>query len=420
MTAFTRALLLAALFASALPLHARSFRELQGDEQFDHGHYKLARALYREALRELPRIDRLWAKYDLAYARELAAEKPTSMTFTQLVPPTHARTADRRLKRTREVHLAHADGPSFGHKTLGLTAPIGAPIAPTGTTPTRIAALEPALDRDVPAETRNVPGPLPRVPGDAAETPATDDAADRAEIEATARAQDRTRQLNAVAEAARQSQAAQAAEILRLASPPEDERIPGGQPASESRIPGGQPQDETRVPGGAPRSQLAAATQSALAQGLQPETPQTGTNQPPATAAAPGVPDGTIALAPNEIVPVTPAVAGEALVASVAPNGQPLVVRGTGWDVWDLRFGIDLAGRPHVVGKLRNLSGLDMNNPTVYVALIDPAGVQVAFKPVKLVDPAAVLFPNASGEFDAEFPNQNGIIAGYRLYAMTP
>ena len=90
-----------------------------------------------------------------------------------------------------------------------------------------------------------------------------------------------------------------------------------------------------------------------------------------------------------------------------------MVIRGPGYEMWDLRYGVDLAGRPHVLAKLRNLASRDLVNPTVYVGLLDPAGVQVAFKPVKLVDPAAVLFPGASGEFDAEFPALSNV-AGYR------
>ena len=518
MTAVIRAVLVLALFWAAQPAHARSFRELQADEQFAHGNYKLARALYREALRGDPKIDRLWAKYDLAYVREMAAESTAQsaasvaltnaalsganvvagaavatgeppVVYSQLVPPTHARTADRTLRRSHASdeprHLAHADGPAVmtpGHKAalalnrgLGLSAPMGAPVEPvnTGTTPQRTAALEPAFDRTLPPESdTSGPGPRPRIPGEpAGEVPATDaavaqaEAAGRARAEAQAQssaeaaeaarkaqsraAEDRVTQAQAEAvrataaartiqaqaqanesaiqnraasdEATRAAQAAQAAEILRSTGIGTDElRVPGGQPANENRIPGGQPATETRIPGGqrtaAPRSQLTDATQAAVAQGLVPETPQAAAPAAP----TPAVTDGTIALAPNEIVPVTPVQAGEALTASVGAHGEPLVVRGTGWDVWELRFGVDLAGRPHVVGKLRNLSGSDIVNPTVYIGLVDPAGVQIAFKPVKLVDPAGVLFPGASGEFDAEFPALNSLVAGYRLYALAP
>lgn len=458
MTSGRGALALLAFALVTLSAEARPVRELEGDQQFAQGNYKLARALYREALRTKPRVDRIWAKYDLAYLREMATESTvqtaTTMAMTSMalgaavaapLPPQRlAQAAPRRAARSRARRLSGHKPAMSVFDALRGQVPVDTPLQPIGpiavATPRRDRDLEPEFDRTPEAEARTGgPAPMPRIPGDQGEAPATDDAVNEAAAEARARAQ-------AAEQARAQYQAAQAAEILRRTpgQQTDETRVPGGQRFDGPRVPGGQsgdvlPGDDvpggqspgeripggqapaSRVPGGQQRSQLTEATEAARAQGLVTESTQVAT---PAIAGPPlpssGQPDGTTVLAPNEVVPVPIVQAGDALAPSTGMRGEPLVVRGTGWDVWDLRYGVDLAGRPHVVGKLRNLADRDLQNPTVYVGLIDPSGVQVAFKPVKLVDPAGVLFPGASGEFEAEFPAVNNVIAGYRLHALQP
>lgn len=82
MTRARGAMVLLALALLALPAAARPAREVQGNEQFAHGNYKLARAFYREALRDEPRSDRLWAKYHLTYLREMASESTVQAAAT--------------------------------------------------------------------------------------------------------------------------------------------------------------------------------------------------------------------------------------------------------------------------------------------------------------------------------------------------
>ncbi len=342
--------LLALFISAAAAQAARPVRELQGDEQFGQGNYKLARALYREALRADPRSDRIWAKYDLTYLREMSAEAGVQ-TATAAVTVAANATASAMMTRAAvepmlgpAVTQELAQAPAARRPLMSVfdavrgSAPLGAPVAPIGpmamATPRRDQPLEPELDRELPPEPETmVPPPLPRVPGQV---------------------------------------------------------VPHGNPTTPSGV----------------------AEAAARAQGLQSQNPV------PGTPSANSAPSATTQLAPSEVISVASVQPGDALAPSVGARGEPLVVRGVGWDIWDLRYGVDLAGRPHVVGKLRNLAGTDLVNPSIYVGLVDAAGVQVAFKPVKLVDAAGVLFPGASGEFDAEFPTTTSPVAGYRLFVL--
>jgi len=358
-----------ALLVLVLPAcAARPVRESQADQQFALGNYKLARALYREAIRVDPHSDRIWAKYDLAYLREMASDSAQ-----------------------QAVAAAVSIAASATVAAIAASAPIAAPL------PAGVSVLGPAVAQEVAAnpphhEHKFAFAPLAPRLGGALGAP-----------------------MSPASLSLRRTQPLEPAVDL----PPPPERETSAPPPGLPRIPGQRELPEDGLPVTGARTEAGVAAEAARAQGLVPEgtPPSQQAPEPPSTANP--VPNVTT-LAPSEVLPVGQPTPGDPWQAVTGSRGEPLVVRGVGWDVWDLRYGVDLAGRPHVLGRLRNLAPTNLVNPTVNVGLLEPAGVQVAFKPVRLINPSGVLFPGQSDEFDAEFPNQHNVIAGFRLFTIRP
>jgi hypothetical protein len=101
-------------------------------------------------------------------------------------------------------------------------------------------------------------------------------------------------------------------------------------------------------------------------------------------------------------------------------GGVPVTVKTPAYEISDIRFFADQGGSLHVTGKLKNTSQRDFRNPQVYVAIYDRVLNQVALKPTRLTGVGAVLFRDATGDFDAQFPRFTFTLAGYRVFMLIP
>lgn len=148
---------------------------------------------------------------------------------------------------------------------------------------------------------------------------------------------------------------------------------------------------------------------------VEPPTPE-----PPTPEPTPSPPAGsdTLYRSPSELIYLSrPVRAGDTTpVQGGEEGGQQITVRTPHYEIFDIQFVVDPSGSLHVRGKVKNLSTeRDFRNPSVYVALFDKQGIQIALKPVRLSNVSAVLFRGESGEFDAAFPKFNTTVGAYRV-----
>lgn len=150
------------------------------------------------------------------------------------------------------------------------------------------------------------------------------------------------------------------------------------------------------------------------ASGDQPaETPAEAT---PSPSAAPD--SDTIYRSPSELIYLSrPIRSGDTSpVGGAEDQGKPIVVRTPQYEINSIEFQVDPGGSLHVRGTVKNLTAdRDFRNPSVYVAIYDKVGVQVAMKPQRLENIGAVLFRGDSASFDAQFPHFTTTIGAYRV-----
>lgn len=186
-------------------------------------------------------------------------------------------------------------------------------------------------------------------------------------------------------------------------APPQREPAPRPSPAA-SRPPAPGSDDEPPV-------EESPATEEASEPAPAPEP------SPEPTPAPAGGSD-TLYRSPSELIYLSrPIRSGDTTtVMGAEDGGQQITVRTPAYEIADIQFQVDGGGSLHVRGRVKNLSSdRDMRNPSVYVALYDKLGIQIALKPVRLSNVGAVLFRGDTGEFDAAFPRFNTTVGAYRV-----
>jgi hypothetical protein len=139
---------------------------------------------------------------------------------------------------------------------------------------------------------------------------------------------------------------------------------------------------------------------------------------PPTPEPTPPAPAEPLYRSPSELIYLSrPVRAGDTTaVQGGEDGGQQIFVRTPIYEIFDISFQVDPNGSLHVKGKVKNVSAeRDLRNPQVFVSLYDKGGVQIAIKPVRLLNVSAVLFRGDVGEFDAAFPAFKLTVGAYRV-----